>query len=83
VTGLELSGNPLGDEGAARIVGSARPFRTLALRDTNLGDEAAHTLANSPLLVESLAALDLGENRFTEAGKALLLERYGERVRLY
>jgi uncharacterized protein (TIGR02996 family) len=81
---LDLSGAPLGDDGA-RLVASLphlERLATLRLPFTGIGDEGATALARSPFL-GGLTEFDLRNNRLIrETGQRALRDRFGDRVRL-
>jgi hypothetical protein len=70
---LDLSGNPLGDEGVEAI--AASPYgsylRSLYLNEVGATDRAARALASSPHLAD-LGYLELKGNALTDAGLAAL-----------
>jgi uncharacterized protein (TIGR02996 family) len=78
---LVLERNRIGDPGAEMLAGAswARGLKELTLAN-QLGDAGAKALAESPHL-EGIEVLNVSENsRITEAGAALLRERFGRRV---
>jgi uncharacterized protein (TIGR02996 family) len=83
VVRLDLSRNPVGDPGARALASSAQlsSLRELSLASCNLTDRSGVLLASSSRL-EGLALLDLRDNRFREATREELRERFGSRVRL-
>jgi len=81
---LNLTNNLVGDAGASALAAS----RTLAglleldLRDADIGDAGARALAESPHL-DGLLRLDLrtrDDRTLSNAARAALLERFGDRV---
>ena len=70
---INLSGNPLGDEGIERLFerGGFGALRALSLQKTNTTDTGVAALAGSPLL-GSLRVLDLRKNQITDRGAAVL-----------
>jgi uncharacterized protein (TIGR02996 family) len=80
---LDLSRNPIGDPGARALAGSGQlsSLRELSLASCNLTDRSGVLLASSSRL-EGLGLLDLRDNRFREATREELRERFGSRVRL-
>jgi uncharacterized protein (TIGR02996 family) len=67
--GLNLSMNPIGDDGAKALAACLllEPFTELVLRDCRIGDAGAAALAGSPH-VANLTYLDLWHNRVGDAG---------------
>lgn len=80
---LDLGHNRLGDEGALALANSTRLTNLLYLdlADNVIEDTGAEGLARSPAL-DGLIVLDLSGNIISEQGRALLQDRFGERVTL-
>lgn len=81
---LSLHHNKLVDKAAAALAGSKNfaHLTYLNLSDNNIGDKGAEALASSKAF-PSLLELDLTLNpRLTDAGKAALRAKFGERVKL-
>lgn len=71
--GLNLSMNPISDDGARALAGCEHlsPFTELILRDCRVGDPGAKALADSPY-VANLVYLDLWKNRVGNPGAKAL-----------
>ncbi|MDY3559933.1 TIGR02996 domain-containing protein [Gemmata sp. JC673] len=71
--GLNLSMNPITDEGARALAACEHlaRFRELILRDCTVGDAGAAALASSPNVAD-LSILDLWQNRIGDAGARAL-----------
>jgi uncharacterized protein (TIGR02996 family) len=81
---LSMPGTALGDEGARILAQHMKNFPRLAVLDLGqcgIRDAGANFLAESPHLV-GLEKLLLGGNRFTAAGRAALVERFSDRVKM-
>ncbi|MGL4550831.1 MAG: TIGR02996 domain-containing protein [Gemmataceae bacterium] len=78
---LDLSGNVIGNDGAAALADS--PFfgrlRRVALSNNRVGDAGALALAGSPFAA-TLGLLDLAKNPIGPAGTAALRQTFGGRV---
>lgn len=76
LTDVDLGGNAIGDEGAAAL--SAMPsLQVLRLAHAGLSDGAI-----DPLVRSRLEWVDLRGNRFSDAGRARLRERFGAHAML-
>jgi uncharacterized protein (TIGR02996 family) len=81
---LSLAHNKLVDKAAAALAGAVHlaNLTHLDLSDNNIGDKGAEALAASTAF-PSLRQLGLYQNpRLTEAGKQLLHDRFGDRLRV-
>jgi uncharacterized protein (TIGR02996 family) len=83
LTSLDLDTNYVEDEGAATLAASPRlaGLCRLVLSSCSVGDEGARALADSPYL-RGLRLLDMTYNDLTDAGRLVLWEAFGSRVRL-
>jgi Ran GTPase-activating protein (RanGAP) involved in mRNA processing and transport len=66
ITSLDLSDNPLGDEGStllAAILISQRAIQSIYLRSINVSDPGLEAISNSLLFNTVLTSLDLSSNR--------------------
>jgi uncharacterized protein (TIGR02996 family) len=81
---LFLAHNKLADKAVAALADAKHLVNLThaSLADNNIGDKGAEALANSAALA-NVHELDMRENlRLTQAGKQLLREKFGDRVRL-
>ena len=78
---LDLSGNVIGDDGAAALADSLffGRLRRLDLSNNRVGDPGALALAASPHAA-TLGQLVLAKNPIAPAGTAALREKFGGRV---
>ena len=77
LTGLYLSGNNLGETGAAVLADALRTNTTLTrlyLSDNNLGETGAAVLADALRTNTTLTRLDLSDNNLGETGAAVLAD---------
>ena len=77
---IDLSGNPLGNAGAADVAADAGPaVEVLDLTNTGMGDAGATALAGSPRLA-GVQALYLANNPIGPRGREALVDRFGDAV---
>jgi uncharacterized protein (TIGR02996 family) len=84
LTRLDLSGNTVGDAGAAALADSLFLGRLvmLDLTGNQITDAGAGALAASPYAA-GLAWLELAKNPISQAGQTLLRERFADRVHVW